>query len=444
MASMDSTEKVFVDCLKEIRMSYLEFSKPLRLRIEKWVEKLSLANNKNITWRRHRNAYAKLLLGMVVAKNLSEPFHQMPPDGPLPSFPAQYNHKFKSMLGSHETSFWRELFKNIHDNNSGFSNAPYSDSNLNDEFDTKMAPILQSRADQRMEDLLNRQPLSPSRPINREIQNLTSLIKEQTARIELLEQQLRDERLQHELQIQRLQYAHRIELASYNDVSNFNRSMERSTIVNNAKSMASQTRETEQRANWPSSLSASNVPVDAGYGVDWVNSLGSYTSTGPSAVPKSSTGVGRQSIVSGWNEGSDHDNDSLNNSPRISSAATSNISRNDIQPSGASGAENLRSSRYFTSNPAPPSSSSSSSASSSSSTLSTGFGRQSSSLAAADPLLDFLKSDKTVGEFTEVDPVPETMSSDGFGGDAGRGSAGDDDDYMAYLEKFQADIRSVK
>jgi hypothetical protein len=134
----------------------------------------------------------------------------------------------------------------------------------------------------------------------------------------------------------------------------------------------------------------------------------------------------------------------LNNSPRISSAATSNISRNDIQPSGASGAENLRSSRYFTSNPAPPSSSSSSSASSSSSTLSTGFGRQSSSLAAADPLLDFLKSDKTVGEFAEVDPVPETMSSDGFGGDAGRGSAGDDDDYMAYLEKFQADIRSVK
>ena len=203
VGSVDHTDKLFSDCLKEIRIAYLELAKPIRLRVEKWVEKLVLTTDKNLTWKRHRNAYAKLLLGMIVSETLSDPFHQFPPDGPLPTFPSQHNHKFKSMLGAHESSFWRELFQNLESSETN-SKTARADSDSS-----------------RLLEMLERPTLSPSRPVNREIQNLAALIRQQESRIQLLEQQLKDERIQHELQIQRLHYSHRIELGSIADTTNF-------------------------------------------------------------------------------------------------------------------------------------------------------------------------------------------------------------------------------
>lgn len=176
---IDSQDRIFTSYLKEISTTYHILPKPLRLRVEKWIEKLSSIGN-NPTWKKHRNAYVRLLLNHVLAKNLTEPFHCNPPDGPLATFPSHLRCQLKSLLGAHESSFWREIFSQVNE---------------------------RSSTTPRQEVMYDNKETN-----SRDIQDMTLLIKEQAKRIELLEQQLHDERLQNELQAQRTQYAHRIEL----------------------------------------------------------------------------------------------------------------------------------------------------------------------------------------------------------------------------------------
>ena len=61
---VDSIDRSFKECLVEIQKCYTTLGKPLRLRTEKWCEKL-VATGSNRVWRKHRNDYAKMLLGMV-------------------------------------------------------------------------------------------------------------------------------------------------------------------------------------------------------------------------------------------------------------------------------------------------------------------------------------------------------------------------------------------
>ncbi len=72
--------------LHEIERYYTDLSKGTRIRVEKWVQKLAMTGH-NITWKRHRNAYAKLLLHMVLNRQLEAPFNSLPPEGSLSSFP---------------------------------------------------------------------------------------------------------------------------------------------------------------------------------------------------------------------------------------------------------------------------------------------------------------------------------------------------------------------
>jgi len=192
----DPSDRIFLNYLKEISQAYRILPKQLRLRCEKWVEKLTQTGS-NPTWKKHRNSYAKLLLNMVNTKQLVDPFHTNPPDGPLPTFPSHLKCQLKDMLGVHESSFWRDLFTQV-------AADPLKTPNSNK---TSGA------------DFYN--------PNTREVQDLSLLVKEQAKRIELLEQQLHDERLQHELQLQRQVFNSRVELEklrkttqSYSDVIN--------------------------------------------------------------------------------------------------------------------------------------------------------------------------------------------------------------------------------
>ena len=63
-ADIDNIDRSFKDCLIEIQRTYATLSKSLRLRSEKWCEKL-IATGSNRIWRKNRNDYAKMLLGMV-------------------------------------------------------------------------------------------------------------------------------------------------------------------------------------------------------------------------------------------------------------------------------------------------------------------------------------------------------------------------------------------
>jgi len=48
----------------------------------------------NVVWKKNRNAFARLLLDQLRAGRLAEPFHQMPPDGPLPTLPKHAAYAF--------------------------------------------------------------------------------------------------------------------------------------------------------------------------------------------------------------------------------------------------------------------------------------------------------------------------------------------------------------
>jgi hypothetical protein len=100
-ASLIEYDRIFVSVLHEIERYYMEFSKAVRIRIEKWVQKLSLTGH-NLTWKKHRNAYAKLLLHMVLNRDISGPFVSLPPSGSIPSFPTHL--KAYSVRGAYDRS----------------------------------------------------------------------------------------------------------------------------------------------------------------------------------------------------------------------------------------------------------------------------------------------------------------------------------------------------
>lgn len=199
--TQSASDRAFMMTLEEISRAYTVFSKSQRLCIEKWVEKLVNTGTKNPTWRRHRNSYAALLLNMALARNLGEPFTTMPPEGPLPTFPAHLKLNFRNILGTRESSFWRGMLQRVDDLRimEGESSKadyvyPHGGSSATAEAEAETTVCGSSRE-----------------------QSLDMLVKEQSLRIQLLEQQLRDERLQHELTLQRLQFAQTMELSKYRD-----------------------------------------------------------------------------------------------------------------------------------------------------------------------------------------------------------------------------------
>ena len=127
---------------------------------------------------------------MVILKRLSEPFHKVPPDGPLEQFPkhlSQYRMKDKAS-DAHELSFWREIYQRLAEkqqsNDSQSSFMPDESMESHCSFSKK-----DTHSD-------------------RELKYYKLCDGEHKIRLELLEQQLRDEKLHYGLQVQRLEFAH--------------------------------------------------------------------------------------------------------------------------------------------------------------------------------------------------------------------------------------------
>ena len=87
---------LFISSIQEIEKCYSEFPKSLRIRIERWVEKL-VNSGSNPAFTAHRNAYTKLLLSMVRNARFLEPFHRMPPDGRLAPFPTHLRSSIRNV-----------------------------------------------------------------------------------------------------------------------------------------------------------------------------------------------------------------------------------------------------------------------------------------------------------------------------------------------------------
>lgn len=203
-------DRSFANCLSEIEKSYLVLPKAARIRVERWVEKLVSTGN-NATWKKHRNEYARLLLNMVIARNLEAPFHVMPPEGPIAPFTSQFRAFNKNTLGPHESSFWRDLYQQLGDHpNVNAQDEDKGEVSFQDNRRDRVGEAIASKvqgAVKACSSSANNQVI-----LSREVQSLNLLIREQGHKIKLLEQQLHDERTQHELQLQRLHYSNRVEV----------------------------------------------------------------------------------------------------------------------------------------------------------------------------------------------------------------------------------------
>ena len=118
------SDRQYLSILHEIERYYRELNRGYQIRVEKWIWKLS-CTGANPTWKKHRNAYAKLLCNMILNKDLGGPFATVPPEGPLSSFPVHLrSYSVKGAAGwssgaylasSHLSSFWRDLYQKVHD-----------------------------------------------------------------------------------------------------------------------------------------------------------------------------------------------------------------------------------------------------------------------------------------------------------------------------------------
>lgn len=209
--NQDTLERPFLNCLTEIERTYIPLPKHIRIRVEKWIEKL-IATGDNQIWKRHRNSYAKLLLSMVINKTFSDPFDSLPPEGPLAPFPSHLKTQVKNVVGPHESVFWRDIYNKFKNKSGNYEEL----SSKNQEIKREEYLNRSKNSKENKDDIISLNSISSSR----EVQNLNILVKEQAARIALLEQQLHDERTRHELELQRLQYSYRIELGKLNSEIN--------------------------------------------------------------------------------------------------------------------------------------------------------------------------------------------------------------------------------
>lgn len=109
----DNLDKTYITTLREIERLYATMSKPIRIRIERWITKLN-GVGRTYEWRKNRNIYAKLLLNMIIVKNLTAPFNAPPPDEPLPPIPVYIvNKSYKDLMGTHESVFWRDVYEHL-------------------------------------------------------------------------------------------------------------------------------------------------------------------------------------------------------------------------------------------------------------------------------------------------------------------------------------------
>lgn len=284
---MEDHNSHFVSCLKEIQRSYVSLPKILRLRVEHWVEKLSLTGG-NATWRKDRDMYTKMLLNMVLAKKLEAPFDKSPIDGPLPPFPSQYKCKLKEMIGPHETSFWRDVYSNLSDT---------ENINRSQRSVSRSARPAHVAVD---ESMLAR----------REQDNLLFLNQELDRRVLLLEQQLQEERLKHEIELQRLLNEQRHELMRIKDTTRSlkspSASMQLDTSVNQSTHFFRDILNSTQEAKSP--LKSPKISADVfvrSNSKENVQLNASFSSAAKRSSRLSSAGPGNVSFSSSTKGGSD-------------------------------------------------------------------------------------------------------------------------------------------
>ena len=201
----DDLDVAFRATLDEIRASYRNLDKQsLKIRVEKWCSKLvsTGSTSGNRIFSKHRNDYAKLLLFMVNAKKLEEPYDTAPPEGPLPSFPNHLRMYIRDSSQERENSFWNNLKDNLNQSRSKKVLSPKtvgSGSGLKGRQSGGTSGKLKVQTTEEWD--------------RKELFRLNALVRDQDQRITLLEQQLRDERLKHEIEKQKLRHEHRIEMS---------------------------------------------------------------------------------------------------------------------------------------------------------------------------------------------------------------------------------------
>lgn len=76
-------DEEFIKIMKQVERCYDFMTRHDKVKVEHWTKKLCQVTS-NVQWKQNRNLYGMLLLDMLLAGSLTEPFNKMPADGPLP------------------------------------------------------------------------------------------------------------------------------------------------------------------------------------------------------------------------------------------------------------------------------------------------------------------------------------------------------------------------
>jgi Domain of unknown function (DUF4485) len=191
-------DRSFLVTIKEIERGYIFLSKHQKIRTEKWVEKLVISGVENYVWKKHRNEYAKLLLHMVILKRLSAPFHMPPPDGQLCQFPKHFtSYELKDKAPHpHQLTFWSDIYSRL------------TEPQLN-------GTVYPSRRYRGVFESHFRESPSSNSFNSRDFTQNRSNEGEYKLQVDLLEQQLKEEKVRYGLNVQKLEHAHKVELSAY-------------------------------------------------------------------------------------------------------------------------------------------------------------------------------------------------------------------------------------
>ncbi|ETV94462.1 hypothetical protein, variant 2 [Aphanomyces invadans] len=212
--------------LMEIERIYVDFPKPLQIRIEKWVEKIS-EPILHLQWKKNANNYAILLLHMARRGVFRAPFDKAPPLGPLQTLP---RHMICSLDGlqkpprkppPHPRNAWLKAYERVVHRTRPTS----TESSDFAAVTTPPAPVPQGRDPRRplsyveiVNETINNleAELAAERSTNvslhEQLEELTRLCKSQAASILESKAELQEANARHSREIERLHTLHAMEL----------------------------------------------------------------------------------------------------------------------------------------------------------------------------------------------------------------------------------------
>ncbi|KAF0686949.1 Aste57867_21297 [Aphanomyces stellatus] len=237
LLALESHESVQLDdelvcILMEIERLYLDFPKPIQIRIERWVEKIS-EPIVHVPWKKNANYYAILLLEMIRRGVFREPFDKNPPAGPLQTLPRYMINALEGTKKPTKNNTWLKAYERVvgrtlektskprlsrerdDGDDDGVPPSPWtSPATPSIERDVRRPPSYVEMANEtlnRMESDLEKERATTA-SLRQQLQEMSVHAKTQAVALDAAKQDLQSSKTMHHREVERMQMLHAVEV----------------------------------------------------------------------------------------------------------------------------------------------------------------------------------------------------------------------------------------